>query len=476
MYNVVIGLFCERGDLDRAMGLMREMESCDLCPDMITYMSMLKGFCFAGRLEDACQLFKTMKSHGCAPNLVAYSALLDGLCRAGSFERALELLGEMEKEGGECTPNVITYTSIIQTLCENGKSVEALSILERMESFKCQPNRITMSVLIQGLCREGYIDKAFKLVNDVVVGGQVSKDECYSSLVISLLWIQRFEDAEKLFRWMLGSAVRPDGFACTVLMKDLCLKGRFFDAFYLYEDVVKKGFVLTIDSDIYSTLLVGLCQENRVEEVGKLANYMVEKGVSINASYIDNIHNHLKGSIEMESLAHLCNKCCFKIYKTTYFQRRTMLQVFSKVSGLFPPMGFNFAGGASVVLRPKDYLVHMGFVKLCYPVRQLKLPFAAVQFVSQFEGIYDVQSMQKSAVKLQTFFNQCMIVTNSRSAAYKIKAFMRIVTKCGRAGLGIALRVVALVFRHPNDALGEADGVGITVGFAPLMLCILLFS
>ncbi|XP_021771121.1 pentatricopeptide repeat-containing protein At5g47360-like [Chenopodium quinoa] len=306
MYNVVIGLFCERGDLDRAMGLMREMESCDLCPDMITYMSMLKGFCFAGRLEDACQLFKTMKSHGCAPNLVAYSALLDGLCRAGSFERALELLGEMEKEGGECTPNVITYTSIIQTLCENGKSVEALSILERMESFKCQPNRITMSVLIQGLCREGYIDKAFKLVNDVVVGGQVSKDECYSSLVISLLWIQRFEDAEKLFRWMLGSAVRPDGFACTVLMKDLCLKGRFFDAFYLYEDVVKKGFVLTIDSDIYSTLLVGLCQENRVEEVGKLANYMVEKGVSINASYIDNIHNHLKGSIEMESLAHLC--------------------------------------------------------------------------------------------------------------------------------------------------------------------------
>uniref|UniRef100_A0A803MVE3 Pentatricopeptide repeat-containing protein n=1 Tax=Chenopodium quinoa TaxID=63459 RepID=A0A803MVE3_CHEQI len=276
MYNVVIGLFCERGDLDRAMGLMRELESCDLCPDMITYMSMLKGFCFAGRLEDACQLFKTMKSHGCVPNLVAYSALFDGLCRAGSFERALEFLGEMEKEGGECTPNVIIHQ--LSRLC----------------------------VKMASLCREGYIDKAFKRVNDVVVGGQVSKDECYSSLVISLLWIQRFEEAEKLFRWMLGSVVRPDGFACTVLLKDLCLKGRFFEAFGLYEDVLKKGFVLTIDSDIYSALLLGLCQENRVEEVGKLANYMVEKGVTINTSYIDNIHKHLKGSIEMESLVHLC--------------------------------------------------------------------------------------------------------------------------------------------------------------------------
>lgn len=306
MYNVVIGLFCEKGNLDMAMGLMREMEACSLSPDMITYMSMLKGFCYAGRLEDACQLFKTMKGHGCAPNLVAYSAVLDGLCRVGRFERALELLREMEKEGGKCTPNAITYTSVIQSLCENGKSVDALSILERMECFKCHPNRITMSVLIQGLCGEGYIDKAFKLVSDVVAGGHVSSSECYSSLVISLLRIKRFEEAEKLFRWMLGSGVRPDGLACSVLMKNMCLEGRFIEAFGLYEDVEKKGFILTIDSDIYSALLVGLCQESRGVEVAKLASFMIEKGVKINASYIDDIHKHLKGSIGVESLAQLC--------------------------------------------------------------------------------------------------------------------------------------------------------------------------
>ncbi|XP_021848814.1 pentatricopeptide repeat-containing protein At5g47360 [Spinacia oleracea] len=305
MYNVVIGLFCDKGDLDMAMGLMREMESCNLCPDMITYMSMLKGFSYAGRLEDACQLFMTMKVHGCVPNLVTYSALLDGLCRVGSFERALELLAEMEKEGGECTPNVITYTSVIQSLCENGKSMQALPILERMESFKCHPNRITMSVLIQGLCGEGYIDKAFKLVSNVVVGSHVPRGECYSSLVISLLRIKRFEEADKLFMWMLGSDMRPDGLACSVLMKDLCFKGRFVDAFSLYEDIEKKGFVLTIDSDIYSALLLGLCEKNREVEVAKLANFMVEKGIKINASYIDDIHKHLKGSIRMESLAEL---------------------------------------------------------------------------------------------------------------------------------------------------------------------------
>lgn len=305
MYNVVIGLFCEKGDLDMAIGLMREMESCNLCPDMITFMSMLKGFCNVGRLEDACELFKIMKSHGCTPNLVVYSALLDGLCRVGSFEKAMELLGEMEKEGGECSPSVITYTSVVRSLCEHGKSVEALSILDRMEGSKCQPNRVTMSVLIQGLCGEGYPDKAFKLVSDVVARGHVSGSECYSSLVISLLRINRFQEAHKLFRWMLDNAVRPDGLASSILIKDMCLKERFIDAFSLYEDIAKKDTVVTIDSDIFSILLVGLCQQNHEVELAKLASLMVEKGIQINASY-DDIYKHLKGSISMESLAQLC--------------------------------------------------------------------------------------------------------------------------------------------------------------------------
>lgn len=34
----------------------------------------------------------------------------------------------------------------------------------------------------------------------------------------------------------------------------------------------------------------------------------------------------------------------------------------NSLSEVFPEVAFNFAGGASMVLRPIDYLVHMGFV------------------------------------------------------------------------------------------------------------------
>ncbi|KAL3532015.1 hypothetical protein ACH5RR_005536 [Cinchona calisaya] len=35
---------------------------------------------------------------------------------------------------------------------------------------------------------------------------------------------------------------------------------------------------------------------------------------------------------------------------------------FTSISEIFPPVSLNFAGGASMILRPVDYLVHLGFV------------------------------------------------------------------------------------------------------------------
>ena len=304
IFNVVIRLFCEKGDLDMAMGLMKEMEERDLYPDMITYMLILKGLCNAGRMEDACRLFEVMRSYGCTPNLVAYSALLDGLCKSGAFVKVLELLEEMEKERGECSPNVITYTSIIHKFCEKGKSVDALPILDRMKSSKCSPNRVTMSVLIEGLCNEGYIDEAYKVIDRIVAEGLVSSHECYSSLVIALSRNKKVEEAEKLFQWMLGNSVRPDGLACSILMKDLCLEGKFLDAFNLYEDVEKAGHALTMDTEVFSALLFGLCQQNQDAEAAKLVSVMVGKGIQIKAPYREAITEQLK-SADVDSLSKL---------------------------------------------------------------------------------------------------------------------------------------------------------------------------
>ncbi|KAF5935577.1 hypothetical protein HYC85_026706 [Camellia sinensis] len=282
-YNVVIGLFCDKGDMDVAAELMSEMGLINLYPDMITYIAMIKGFVMRWQ----------------------YSALLDGVCRFGSLEKALELLLQMEKEGGDCSPNVISYTSVIQAFCEKSRTMEALQILDRMEANGCSPNRVTISTLMKGLCTEGHVEEAYKLIDKVVAGGSVPEGECYSSLVVSLLRIKKLEEAEKLFRRMLASALKPDGLASSIMIKGLCLEGRVLNGFHLYNEIEKMDCLSSIDLDIYSILLAGLCKESHLVEAAELARLMVERKIQLKAPYVDNIVEHLKICGEKELFSRL---------------------------------------------------------------------------------------------------------------------------------------------------------------------------
>ncbi|KAL6965968.1 hypothetical protein U1Q18_047589 [Sarracenia purpurea var. burkii] len=223
-----------------------------------------------GRLDDACALFKVMKGHGCFPNAVAYTTLLDGVCRFGSLEVALDLLQEMENEGGDCSSNVGDNQHF-----DKG-----------------------------GLCTEGHLEEAYKLIDKVVAGGSVSNGECNSSLVVSLLRIKKLVEPEKLFRGMLASAMKLDGLASNTMIKGLCLDGLALDGFYLYNEIDKLGFLSSIDLDIYSILLDGLCRESHLANCARLAQLMVERRIQLKALYVDDIIEHLENSGENELASH----------------------------------------------------------------------------------------------------------------------------------------------------------------------------
>ncbi|KAK8978020.1 hypothetical protein V6N11_062820 [Hibiscus sabdariffa] len=270
-YNLVIRLFCDKGDMDMAAKLMKEIGLIDLYPDMITYFVMIKGFCNAGRLEDACELFQAMKGQGFSLNAVAYSVLLECICKYGSTDKAMEFLGEMEKAGGSSSPSVITYTSVIKSFCEKGRTMEALRILDRMGARGCAPNRVTVITLIEGLFAEGNVEEAYRVV-DKVAGHGVSDGDCYSALVVSLIRTNRRDEAEKVFRKMLESGAKPDGIASSIMIREICREGRVLDGFCIYDEIEQMQYLTSIDSDIYSILLVGLCQQSHSVEAARLAS------------------------------------------------------------------------------------------------------------------------------------------------------------------------------------------------------------
>ncbi|VVB08240.1 unnamed protein product [Arabis nemorensis] len=296
-YNLVIRLFADKGDLNMAEELMKEMDCIDLCPDVITFTSVINGFCNAGKIDEAWKLAKSMSKHGCVLNTVTYSRIVEGVCKSGDMETALELLVEMEKQdcGGLICPNTVTYTLVIQAFCEKKRIREALMVLDRMGERGCLPNRVTASVLIQGVLENDEdVKDISKLIDKLVKLGGVSLSDCFSSAIVSLIRMKRWEEAEKMFRLMLVRGIRPDGLACTLVFKELCLLERFHECFLLYEEIEKADVKSTIDSDIHSVLLLGLCEHGRSWEAAKLAKSMLDKKMRLNVSHVEKIIKALK--------------------------------------------------------------------------------------------------------------------------------------------------------------------------------------
>ncbi|XP_057751564.1 pentatricopeptide repeat-containing protein At5g47360 [Arachis stenosperma] len=281
MYNVVISLCCKKGEIKMAGVLMREMSVNGLYPDSITYMAIIEGLCDAGQLDDAYSVLEVMRLDGCSPSSVVLSAVLDGFCRSGSMERALKLLDEMEKEGANCSPNVVTYTSVIQSFCKRGQHAEAFDILDRMKAHGCRANHVAVFIILESLCAEGHLEEAHRLIDKFVEEHDVSYGQCYSSFVVSLIKIRQLDEAEKLFRKMLAGKIKPDTFSCGLLLKELCMKGRLLNGFYLLDEIENTGYLYSIDIDIYFILLIGLCRSNHLIEAAKLARIMLKKSVPL---------------------------------------------------------------------------------------------------------------------------------------------------------------------------------------------------
>ncbi|KAG6409341.1 hypothetical protein SASPL_127379 [Salvia splendens] len=240
---------------------------------MVTYGSVIKGLCDAGDLEAALALVKVMKGHRCVPNSVIYSTILDGICMHGSLKLALEFLDGMEKveekEKDKGRPNVVTYTTMIKGFVEKGMASEARSILDRMYDSELKPNRVTFVTLIDGLIKEGKVEEARKVV-DTFGGNGVRTDELYNVLVLSLFRAGRHKESEEMFRTMLARGLKPSGLTASSIIRGIVLEGRVLDGYFLFQEIEKLGSLVSIDPDVYSSLLACLCQENHLAEAGSL--------------------------------------------------------------------------------------------------------------------------------------------------------------------------------------------------------------
>ncbi|KAJ8541249.1 hypothetical protein K7X08_002065 [Anisodus acutangulus] len=187
-----------------------------------------------------------------------------------------------------CRPDTTVYNVVIRLLCDKGDMDDAMFLMREMDLTDLRPDMITYVAMIKGLskglCKDGHVDEAHKVIDRVAESG-IPYDTCYSFLVLSLFLIGKLKEAEMLFRRML------DGWTSSmIIIRWLCQQRRILDGYQLIDPVEQS----TIDSDIYSILMAGLCEENHIVEAIKLACIMVGKGIQLKVPSVKNVIEYLR--------------------------------------------------------------------------------------------------------------------------------------------------------------------------------------
>ncbi|TKW12084.1 hypothetical protein SEVIR_5G013300v4 [Setaria viridis] len=295
-------------DVSTVLEIMSGSGASPTVPVIVTAVHKLAAY---GNFEGARRLIDKMPDFGCVPNVVVYTALLDGMCSFGNVDGAVKLIEEMEGSGlgPNCAPNVVTYTCLVKCLCGEGRVAEALGVPDRMSDRGVMPNRVFVRTLVEGVCTERRVADAYDVVERVVGDGGVSSGQCYNVLLICLWRVGMAAEAEGLAQRMMKKGVQLTPLAGSSMVRELCVRKRLLDACHWLGMLEENGVLC--DSDVYGTLLLGLCEEGHVHEASALGRKVVKREIHIEASYAERLVELLKqfGDEELASLLLGLKRC-----------------------------------------------------------------------------------------------------------------------------------------------------------------------
>ncbi|GLT92058.1 hypothetical protein SLE2022_099170 [Rubroshorea leprosula] len=202
------------GQCDVAMGLMKEMESFGITPDVFTWTSMISGLAQNGRTDQALDLFKEMLLEGVTANdvtivsaisactssrglktgwkfvllLLRWVSLMKWRLGIPSLARILgtgkqKLLGKVLTES-KVGKDVFTWNSMIGGYSQAGYCGKAYELFMKMQDSNVKPDVIMWNAMIYGYTKNGDEDQAINLFQQMEKDGKIKQNAAsWNSLI-----------------------------------------------------------------------------------------------------------------------------------------------------------------------------------------------------------------------------------------------------------------------------------------------------
>ncbi|KAG2573426.1 pentatricopeptide repeat-containing protein At1g77360, mitochondrial-like [Panicum virgatum] len=333
--------YCARGKFEEADAAFNVMGCYGLKPDAVALNSLLSAICRAeGRAEAAQKSFERTKATvpldadtfailleawekegnaeraksvfgemvvrvGWDPdNKPAYDSLLSTLVRAGEFSEALNFLQEMRING--CFPGNKFFTNAVDIATRKGDYVNAIAIWHMVSEARVQPNFSMYNAMIGLCCNVGNLDYALGMLDEMPFNGVFANSVTYNAILEGFIKHRKAREAESFLKEMSKNEQLPTASNCAAAISLFSKEFNPSAAINVWRCVVEHK--ITPAEDSARELIAGLLNFDRLTEVTKHADEMIDMRVELSQSTIENMKRAFVKADMRQSYDHIARR------------------------------------------------------------------------------------------------------------------------------------------------------------------------
>ncbi|KAK4345350.1 hypothetical protein RND71_035526 [Anisodus tanguticus] len=185
-YSILLHVYTRAHKPELSLEKLRIMRRKGICPNIVTYTSVIKCLCSCGRIEDAELLLEQMVSNGVTPTSATYNCFFKEFKGRKDVDGALRLYGKM-MQGSLCSPSVSTFNILLGMLLKLGRIGLARDIWDDMKDSGAGPDLDSYTLLIHGFCEKQKWKTACEFFMEMIEKGFLPQKVTFETLYRGLI-------------------------------------------------------------------------------------------------------------------------------------------------------------------------------------------------------------------------------------------------------------------------------------------------
>ncbi|KAF6159631.1 hypothetical protein GIB67_034593 [Kingdonia uniflora] len=341
-FNTLMNAHCNAGKLDEALIVFDKMVCLKIIPDSASYSILIRNLCEKKEFEKAEKLFDELyekgilvRDVGCTPLVAAYNLMFEYLCSEGRTDKAERLFKQLLRRGTQDPPS---FKTLIIGHCREGEFKRGYDLLVLMLRRDFVPDTEIYESLIEGFLKKKEPCFAHKTLEKMLKSSYQVKTSMFHYILADLLEESYAREAASLVMLMLERRIRQNINLSTNTITLLFKTGIRDTALEIMRLLYEKGFSIkmeepinhllqnenflearevllfnleknqTVDIEMYSDCITGLCKIKRAAEAFGLYYELIERGNKQGLSCLRDLKNSLEDEGRSNEAAFISKK------------------------------------------------------------------------------------------------------------------------------------------------------------------------